>query len=753
MQAELRWGPREGWLSVLLLAIVVWSVVHSIEEAAWAEHLDALVPLAMLGVLVGLAAAKSGLKRWVAHAAALLLGIEAIVLLFGNRMTATSWEGKLAELVWHVHLWLYTAVTGGNSRDNVMFALFMAALAWLLAYGSSWLVFALGRGGWAVALNGALCLLHLSYSYATLNYHFFILLFAGLLLIVRLELLRRQAFWARSGLEVQGQVVRNVVLTSAVAIVLVMGLARQGPAEQPSSLLGPIWARVLDSWQRGQAHVDRLFGGVQGPPVVVVGLAFGSTMQPREGFELGTQPVLKIESPLSRYWRTMTYATYTGQGMVAGDVHGDRFEADQSLPLPFEAGEAREELVQTITVLAPQSNLVFAADAPVRVSVPTLVEWRDQQADPAVVRLAQMLQRGQQYTVVSLTSVASEAQLRAAGSDYPPGIEKYLQLPDTLPDRVRTVAAEVTAGGPTAYDKALAIEAYLRNLTYETHVAPPPADRDWVDYTLFDQRTGYADSYATAMVVMLRTLGIPSRVVTGFAPGTFDENEAAYIAYESDAHAWVEAFFPRLGWINFEPSNLRALPFRPAETTATITDLSGIVDGYAGGSEDFYLEDAYLDGYGEHAPALPARRDEAWVVALGVLVAILVAVGISWFALVALFKRGLRSLPWHAQWYGQFRRLATWAGLGGKPSQTPYEYADWLETRYPGTRGMVRPIADCYVRGAYSGREPDPEMLARAAKAWEQARGPLARRVLLRWVVAARDQLQAARKRFERSAA
>ena len=152
-------------------------------------------------------------------------------------------------------------------------------------------------------------------------------------------------------------------------------------------------------------------------------------------------------------------------------------------------------------------------------------------------------------------------------------------------------------------------------------------------------------------------------------------------------------------------------------------------------------------------PPLPARRDEAWLLAFGVLAAILIAAGVAVYVVLRLFKRGLRGLPWHAQWYGQFRRLASWAGLGGKPSQTPYEYADWLDSRYPGTRRMIHPIADCYVRGAYSGQEPDPEMQARAAKAWEEARGPLARRVLLRWVVAARDQVEAARKPRQRRAA
>ena len=740
MSSAGRYGPREGWLSVGLLAMVLWCVVHSVYEAEWADDLDLLVPLTWMMMGIGIVAAKSGLRPWAAHALAVVIGVESIVERFGNRMTAQTWEGKLNELSWHVVTWIDAVFNGGNSRDNVMFAMFMAALSTTLGYVTAWLVYKRGKGGLAVVICAALLLLHLSYSYSTLNYHFYLLLFFGMLLLVRLELSRRQSFWQSAGLAVQGQVVRNVVVTSAVAIGLVLMLARQGPAEQPSELMEPVWSRFLDNWQRGQSHIDRMFGGVQGPPVVVVGLAFGNTMQPRDNFELGTGPVLKIEAPRSRYWRTMSYAVYTGQGMVSGDVYGDRFEADAPLPIPFGATEAREEMEQRITVLANQSNLVFASDAPIKVDVPTLIEWRETQEDPAVVRLATMLRKGQQYTVTSAASVASEDQLRQAGTQHPKGIEKYLQLPPTVPERVHQRALEATASAQTPYDKALAIEAMLRSLPYETKVPTPPSDRDWVDYTLFDVQTGYADSLATSMVVMLRTLGIPARVVTGFAPGQFDENEAAYIVFESEAHAWVEVFFPRLGWINFEPSVLRDLPLRPTEETSIIIP---ITDGmFAGESPDMYMEDPYFDGFGEFVPFEAPRNDLPWLIGLGVVGALILAVVAAWFAMMALLRRGLRSLPYHAQWYGQFIRLAGWAGLAGRDSQTPFEYTSWLERRYPGTGKLIRPITEVYVQGAYSGQDPGPEEMARASKAWDTVRRPLARRVFLRGVIAARDRFE-----------
>ena len=112
--------------------------------------------------------------------------------------------------------WVDAVVNGGNSRDNVMFAMFMAALGTTARLHNRLAGLQARPGRPAVVLCAAL-LLHLSYSYSTLNYHFYLLLFFGMLLLVGLELSRRQSFWQAAGLAVQGQVVRNVVVTSAVA--------------------------------------------------------------------------------------------------------------------------------------------------------------------------------------------------------------------------------------------------------------------------------------------------------------------------------------------------------------------------------------------------------------------------------------------------------------------------------------------------------------------------------------------------------
>jgi transglutaminase-like putative cysteine protease len=132
-------------------------------------------------------------------------------------------------------------------------------------------------------------------------------------------------------------------------------------------------------------------------------------------------------------------------------------------------------------------------------------------------------------------------------------------LPRTIPARVRNLALEITDRITNPYDKAKAIERYLReNYPYDLDVPAPPDGADVADYFLFDLQRGYCDYYATAMVVLARLNGLPARFVSGYAPGSYDAPNAQYIVRELNAHSWSEIYFPHIGWIEFEPT--AALP-------------------------------------------------------------------------------------------------------------------------------------------------------------------------------------------------
>jgi transglutaminase-like putative cysteine protease len=153
------------------------------------------------------------------------------------------------------------------------------------------------------------------------------------------------------------------------------------------------------------------------------------------------------------------------------------------------------------------------------------------------------------------------AKLRTAATEYPGEISAlYLQLP-ALDARIPELSKTVTTRAPTPYDKAVAIESYLRSrYTYTLNLTGKPGD-DPLAHFLFETRAGHCEYFASAMTIMLRTLGVASREVNGFLPGEFNDLAGDYIVRASDAHSWVEVYFPGNGWVTFDPTPSVAAEF------------------------------------------------------------------------------------------------------------------------------------------------------------------------------------------------
>ena len=147
------------------------------------------------------------------------------------------------------------------------------------------------------------------------------------------------------------------------------------------------------------------------------------------------------------------------------------------------------------------------------------------------------------------------AKLRAASEDYSNEITStYLQLPSALDARIPELARQITKNSRTAFDKTITIENYLRNrYSYTLNLTGKPGD-DPLAHFLFETRAGHCEYFASSMAILLRTLGIPTREVNGFLPGEYNDLGGDYIVRASDAHSWVEVYFPDAGWQVFDPT-------------------------------------------------------------------------------------------------------------------------------------------------------------------------------------------------------
>ena len=345
--------------------------------------------------------------------------------------------------------------------------------------------------------------------------------------------------------------------------------------------------------------------------------------------------------------------------------------------------------------------------------------------DALVARPESRVGEGRSYNVTGFIPIVPEDELRQASGIDPDWVQHhYLQLPDGLPDRIGDRAAQVTANAATRYDRALLIQDYLRTFPIQFSIPDTPPGRDTIDYFLFDSQRGYFDYHASAMAVMLRTLGIPARLAVGFVIDEADKNleSGAYTIRDYNSYAWTEVYFPGYGWIAFNPS-----PDRPGALNPTIAT-EDQQSKRAAGPEDLPVglgSDVLIDTPQEDLPVPPVTpsvqtgRDYNPLLTIGVAAFIALLAGSIFFG----WQRSVAGLPYSQQLWEKTVRLATWAGHGPRTGQTPGEFARTLKRSVREAKD-VSLLATAYNRSRFGRREPDEEK-ARLAEIWSPLRNAL----------------------------
>ena len=329
---------------------------------------------------------------------------------------------------------------------------------------------------------------------------------------------------------------------------LVRSLGLEPPAQSGN-------VNILDSRQHGGLPNRHLIGGGDelGEQIVMV----IRVQELSESDQVDFNPAEQIY-----YWRGLTYDQYIGRGWASRDsVEQDYSPGDKTLARwPGNYRIIRQE----VEFIEDLNGLIYSAGLPLTTDQKFTVAWRMQNPEQGVYDIFGGSLKKNKYAADSLQPTASTIELQEAGQDYPDWVRnRYLGLPDSVPERVLSLARDITATEPTPYDRAIAIETFLRRFPYTLDLPQPPQDHDIADYFLFVAKRGYCDYYASAMVVLSRAAGLPARLVTGYIGGYYDQNMDAFLVTADLAHAWVEVYFPDYGWIIFEPTGGRAEIDRP----------------------------------------------------------------------------------------------------------------------------------------------------------------------------------------------
>lgn len=588
-----------------------------------------------------------------------------------------------------------------------------------------------------------------------------------------------------------------VLLCVGIGMLLSSGQPRQTePAAWTVTAANRLEQTMIELGKADYSAAMQAASGTAGQKLSVTGYGFddrelGASITPDDTV------VFNGFSPVQTYWRGESKSIYNGRGWSnswSGKVLHPVENGDKISEVTISTDADNQIIKQTVVMKEPSAAqglpLFFAGSSGRVVSLSAIDPNRqlntyveDELAD--TLYAADKEAKVERYTVESRLPVTDASILRSLDHSTFEGdtaalhtavdeadLSEYLQLPDSIPDRVKALADEIAGAGTTSqYDRVKAVEQYLKNnYNYSLDSAVPPKGADFVDYFLFEQQRGYCVHFSSAMVVLLREEGIPARWVKGFVSGTpvstagFEEPSTAGTLYNvraKDAHAWVEVYFPGAGWVPFDPTPGFTGGMGPVDADAGLAaapagaasadNADAAAPEHAGSGTDGML--ARFEAAAERAASAVSRGADALAeaaqsaastaaaspaaIAAAIAAALLLAAAMAAAAQRKRLRFALALRRYHAAYAAgraaavqeQFAAVsaATWVLLGRRilvrpPQHTAREYADAVSASIPGARAdaLRRFIAwDDAARFGERGdwQAPPPEELAAAIQA------------------------------------
>ncbi|MFZ6027191.1 MAG: transglutaminase-like domain-containing protein [Chloroflexota bacterium] len=723
------------WFAAALLVLAIFTAVLRLAATKWTPELPVVQVVALLGVVLGLALGYSRFSGLLSFGLAWAYGLFIVAWQISSKSPGSlSWAERFLHVGERVQNVLHQIATGDVITDSVIFIIFMSVLFWLLSasagyrlsrHGSSWQAF--------LPTGIVLFVIHFYHNcpysdgvnvcnspglLVGASYLGSFLLFV-LLLIGRTTYLQRLSDWKRRQVFVAPEVGFDLTRFIVILTLVTMSLAWFAPVAYAKSvpIANKIWIAAGTPVRKINDVLSPLFESVR-TAVSVETDDFGPNLELGRGGVLTDRVTMLVEvkgaiiPSLPFYWRNRVYDYYENGGWQTTIT--DTLQTLDST-IPFSSTIKGSEMSFTFQP-AKGLSVLYTPTRVTRVDIPIEVEGQadaGRLVDVTAIRPVELVRPNQGYQIKAQNYPVTILQLRQAGSEYPAWIaEHYLQLPNTITERTHALARQIAEGQETPYDIAAAVTLYLReNLTYTEVIPQPPAGQEPLDWILFDHKEAFCNYYASAEIVLLRSLGVPARLVVGYAQGQRQVNpnenlpppEAGiqalasapglYTVRSRDAHAWVEVYFPGIGWVEFEPTVSQSAIVRPSGDSSI-----NIVPGYAEPVRELPVMDE-----GEPTPEPFDRWEDlrkkqtrpawwmAWGPAIllgGTLLALIVWHGTLLVKLEAFLRQQGKQPPkWLSRWVERIRngkpfivRFVAWLQkIGLRPPGFLRDWAIWAD--------------------------------------------------------------------------
>lgn len=584
---------RWDWPSVILLMFMLQVATARLVVTRWTDFLFFSQTLAALGLFLGLALGHSYFKR----RNVVLLALGYSVMLIPWQLTLAIEDALLSERLASVGGRLYFSTVQFFQRepveDGLLFVAFISIVAWLVSLVSGYW-WTRHQNYLAAVLPGGVFILviHLYDQFFGIRIWLLaIFLLLAILLLGQLYYLKNRESWRERRVfqmqESTFDLTRGMVITATI-FVFVAWTVPATHAGLESAIR--TWDKLTEPWHEVEDLFSNAVEALRAPVIRRSGEFYSNRLNLGLGNPLTETVLFSVEAPDLEeksprfYWRGYVYDFYQSYNWYATEaIIGEFIPSNTEVFVP----DVGEQIAASFTVKTQiAQSLLYTATQPLWVSRPGVIEYAETdtgEQDLLAWRAEPRLLPGEQYQITATLTNPSIQQLQVAGTDYPQWVtDRYLQLPEDFSPRIAELADQITQGLETPYDKTTAITAYLRREIAYSNPLPdsPPEGEDPFEWILFDLKQGFCNYYASIEVLMLRSVGVPARMVVGFAEGGFDNEANVYIVRSLDAHAWPEVYFPNIGWIEFEPTGNQDPLVRPDRPEDIETPESG--DGLDG---------------------------------------------------------------------------------------------------------------------------------------------------------------------------
>lgn len=600
------------WLSVILVILTMEIAAARLVATLWTKELSLVLVVTFLGTLLGLALGVSKYRRFWVILIAAAYGAILIPWQLGLALESKMrWNDRLINLWGRLNVVIQELLTKKPVTDSLLFILLMAVLFWVLVVYAGFILIR-ETNPWKVVIPAGIAAFVInSFDQLLLvrSLYLAVYLLFALFLVARLVYIKNTAKWneqrTHTPPDIGFELSRVALALSIILVFLAWNIPVIADTFRP---VASLWQTTSKPWLTLKDRFSFVFASLEASATTVHNF-YSSTLPLGLGSPLSDQIIMEVQAPTNPpsgvryYWEARTYDTYDNFTWTSTLQTPHNLSAS-SKDLNQPGADVRTKLTFTFLPHEPISN-IFTASEPLWTSLPTQAFMNvnnDGTVNLSALMSTEFLRPGEQYTVRAALDTVTTKQLSVAGTDYPKWVtDEYLQLPDNITPRTKDLAKNIAAGLNNPYDIADAVTQYLRtNIQYDLVISQPPAKQERIDWFLFDYKKGFCNYYATAEVVLLRSLGIPARMAVGFAQGQREEltatqvpggannpigqaqaaNMSTYVVRQNAAHAWPEVYFPRVGWVNFEPTAAQTALSRPSGRMWQImvrTHLGGIL--------------------------------------------------------------------------------------------------------------------------------------------------------------------------------